>query len=91
MLERSEGPNSRSIFVRKLTVALRKPTLGLRVPILRLFFVKRVNHRSEIANSRSIFSKRTNPRSKGANSTSINFCELTIVLRKITLGLRTFI
>ena len=30
-------------------------------------------------------------RSEDANSRSINFCELTIVLRKLALGLRTFV
>ena len=47
--------------------------------------------RSEGANSRFIFSKKANPSSESANSRSINFCELTIVLRKQTLDLRTFI
>ena len=36
MWERSEGANSRSIFVRELTLGLRVPTLGLRGLILGL-------------------------------------------------------
>ena len=57
----------------------------------RSIFCERANPRSVSANSGSIFYNIANPKSESANSWSINFCELTMVLKKLTLDLKTFI